>query len=148
MRVIRVAVADDDAAFRTALVDVLDADPRFHVVGASADGVDLVQLVTQSRPDLVVLDVRMPGGGPQAAREVRVAGLQWETAGPVVAALTAQTAVVTVVAMLREGVAAYLVKGRVGSDLHDLLVRAMDGEVVLAAPTGAQALRVVLADPA
>jgi DNA-binding NarL/FixJ family response regulator len=146
MGVIRVALADDDPAFRAALIEVLEADPRFTVVGAADNGTDLVRLATQTRPDLVVLDVRMPGGGPLAARALREAAADWETPVPVVAALTAQSAVATVVAMLREGVGAYLVKGRVGSDLPDLLVRSAEGEVVLAVPTGAQALRHLLSD--
>jgi DNA-binding NarL/FixJ family response regulator len=145
VRVIRVALADDDPDFRAALVEVLEADPRFSVVGAASNGDDLVRLAVDTRPDLVVLDVRMPGGGPPAAKALREAAAEWETPAPVVAALTAQSAVATVVAMLREGAGAYLVKGRVGSDLPDLLVRSTQGEVVLAVPTGAQALRHLLA---
>jgi DNA-binding NarL/FixJ family response regulator len=146
MRVIRVAVADDDPSFRAALIDVLEADPRFTVVGAASNGEDLVRLAIETRPDLVVLDVRMPGGGPLAAKALREAAADGGMPVPVVAALTAQSAVATVVAMLREGAGAYLAKGRVGSDLPDLLVRSAEGEVVLAVPTGAQALRHLLSN--
>lgn len=141
MRVIRVAIADDDRSFRTALIAVLVADPRFEVVGAVSNGDDLLRLAADARPDLVVLDVRMPGGGPAAARALREAAGDWETPVPVVVALSAQSAVDTVVAMLREGATAYLVKGELGSELPDLLVRSAAGGVVLAGPTGAQALR-------
>jgi DNA-binding NarL/FixJ family response regulator len=146
MRVIRVAIADDDPSFRSALIEVLEADSRFSVVGAVSNGDDLLRLARDTRPDLVVLDVRMPGGGHLAARALREAAADWETPVPVVAALTAQSAVATVVAMLREGAGAYLVKGRVGAELPDLLVRSAEGEVVLAVPTGAQALQHLLAE--
>jgi DNA-binding NarL/FixJ family response regulator len=145
MRVIRVAIADDDPTFRSALVEVLEADPRFEIVGAVSNGEDLVRLACDTRPDLVVLDVRMPGGGPVAARALREAAQSWETPVPAVVALTAQSGVTTVVEMLREGAAAYLVKGRVGVDLPELLVRSAAGEVVLAVPTGAEALKHLLA---
>jgi DNA-binding NarL/FixJ family response regulator len=143
--VIRVAIADDDPSVRTALTEVLQADPRFEVVGAVSNGDDLVRLAVDTRPDLVVLDVRMPGGGAVGARALREATADWEAPVPVVVALSAQSSVDTVVAMLREGVSGYLVKGQLGSELPDLLVRAAGGEVVLAGPTGSQALRHVIA---
>lgn len=141
VRVIRVVVAEDDPAFRGALVDVLGADARFQVTGAVCSGEDIVEVVRVVGADLVVLDVRMSDGGPTAARALREAtdaGLLDEV---VVVALSAQAAAHTVVAMLREGVAGYLVKGRIGADLPDLLARCAAGEVVLAAPSGAEALR-------
>jgi DNA-binding NarL/FixJ family response regulator len=146
MRVIRVAVADDDPSFRTALVKVLEADPRFSVVGVVTHGDGLVDLAHDTRPDLVVLDVRMPGGGPVAARALRQAAAGWGTPVPMVVALTAQSDVATVLAMLREGATGYLLKGRVGADLPDLLVRGAEGEVMLAVPTGARALQHLLAE--
>jgi DNA-binding NarL/FixJ family response regulator len=144
MRVIRVAVADDDPDFRGALVDVLNADPRFTVVGAAATGNELVEIARDHRPDLVVLDVRMPDGGPAAARALREASAEWDFPVPVVVALTAQSAVSTVMAMLREGARGYLAKGRVDLDLPDLLARSAAGEVVLAVPGAAEALKQLL----
>lgn len=141
MRVIRVVVADDDAAFREALVDVIGADPRFSVVAAASTGVDVADLALRSRADLVLLDVRMPSGGPEAARAVHQAATDAGVRPPAVVALSAQSAVHTVVAMLREGAVGYLVKGRIGSTLPDLLSRCAAGEVVLAVPSGADAIR-------
>ena len=140
MRVIRVVVADDDAAFRGAVVDVLDADPRFAVVDVRSTGEDIATVARESRADLVLIDVRMPGGGPEAARAIRTqpgAG----SAQPLVVTLSAQSAAHTVASMVREGVSGYLVKGRIGSDLPDLLARCAAGEVVLAVPSGAEVLR-------
>ena len=141
MRVIRVAVADDDAAFRGALVDVLESDPRFVVVEALTTGENIVAELARVEAHVVLLDVRMPEGGPVAARAIREATASGVLETVSVVALSAQAAVHTVVAMLREGANGYLVKGRIGSELPDLLARCAAGEVVLAAPNAAEALR-------
>jgi DNA-binding NarL/FixJ family response regulator len=139
VRVIRVAVADDDAAFRRALVDVLAAHPQFEVVVQAASGEDLGELVLRGRADLVLVDVRMPLGGPVAARAVRDAAGAGRPA--VVVALSADSAAQTVVSMVRAGAVGYLLKGRIGAALPDLLSRCMNGEVVLSTPSAAVALR-------
>lgn len=135
-RVISVVVADDDPGFTDAVVDVLRADPRFSIVGTVATGEDLVDLVAEADPDVVLLDVQMPRGGPAAARALTRTGR-----GPVVVALSAQTGATHVLAMLRAGALGYLVKGRVGHDLPDLLVRCAHGDVVLSVPGAAEAMR-------
>ena len=70
MRTYRVIVADDDPTFRSAAVEVLEADDRFAVVGEVATGAGLVELVEETDADVVLLDVRMPGGGPAAAQQL------------------------------------------------------------------------------
>ncbi|HET7432560.1 MAG TPA: response regulator, partial [Nocardioides sp.] len=71
MSAIRVLVADDDDIMRRAIVDVLAAHGAFELVGEVPDGAHLQDLVDELHPDLVVLDVRMPSGGPAAVRQVR-----------------------------------------------------------------------------
>jgi DNA-binding NarL/FixJ family response regulator len=58
--VIRIVVVDDDDLVRTGLAAILDLEPDIEVVGQGADGVDVPALVTRSRPDVVLMDVRMP----------------------------------------------------------------------------------------
>ena len=58
-----VVVGDDDDAFREALVDLLSADERFEVVGSTASGTQVRRLSAGLQPDLVLIDVRMDGGG-------------------------------------------------------------------------------------
>jgi DNA-binding NarL/FixJ family response regulator len=141
VRAIRVVVAEDDPAFRGALVDVLEADSRFCVARAATSGEDIVEVVRSVGADLVVLDVRMTEGGPTAARALREATEAGLLGGVAVVALSAQASVHTVVSMLREGAVGYLVKGRIGAELPDLLARCASGEVVLAVPGAAEALR-------
>lgn len=144
-RPVRVLIADDDDGVRTALNDVLAADPRFRVAGVTAHGAELPRLVAAAAPDLVLLDVRMPSGGADAVALVRSASPPAPNGhGPCVVAISADTSAASVVAMLRAGVVGYLAKGQIGADLPDLLARCADGEVVLAVASGADALRTAL----
>jgi DNA-binding NarL/FixJ family response regulator len=70
-RTLRVVVVDDQLPFRIALRRVLQRAAGVDVVGEGADGSEAITLVEQVRPDVVVLDVRMPGmDGPTAARTI------------------------------------------------------------------------------
>lgn len=67
----RVVIADDQALVRAGLSALLDAEPDLEIVGAAADGVEALQLVRERRPDVVCLDIRMPGrDGIDVAREL------------------------------------------------------------------------------
>lgn len=134
-----VLVADDDAAFREALVDVLSADERFTVVGTAASGAEVPRMCARLRPDLVLVDVRMSGGGVDLARALRAQ----EGRRPLVVAVSAQTGVTTVAAMLSAGARGYLAKGRLGATLPDSLARVVAGERVLEVPGAEEALRLV-----
>lgn len=56
-----VVIADDDDLFRRGVSRAIDAHPLFHQIGEAADGASAVCLLDQLRPDLVILDVEMPG---------------------------------------------------------------------------------------
>lgn len=69
---IRVVLADDEAVVRVGVAAVLASDPGIEVVAEAADGHTAVELATAHRPDVAVLDVRMPGtDGLAAAAEIR-----------------------------------------------------------------------------
>jgi DNA-binding NarL/FixJ family response regulator len=69
---IRVLVADDDALLRAGVRAVLATDPGLEVVAEAADGRDAIDLVQRHRPDVAVLDIRMPGtDGLTACAEIR-----------------------------------------------------------------------------
>ncbi|MCS6712214.1 response regulator transcription factor [Brachybacterium sp. EF45031] len=68
---IRVGLVDDDALVRAGLSMILSADPGIQVVGEAADGTEAVPLVQRHRPDVLLMDVRMPGlDGIAATRQV------------------------------------------------------------------------------
>ncbi|MFF8772944.1 response regulator [Kitasatospora sp. NPDC015120] len=68
---IRVLIADDEALLRMAFGTVLEAQPDMAPVGEAADGAEAVRLARDLRPDVVLMDVRMPGtDGIEATRQV------------------------------------------------------------------------------
>src|SRR4051812_32800329 len=70
-RSVRVLVVDDSAEFRRAASDVVDAAEGFEIVGVTETGEGAVSSLGSLEPDLVLLDVRMPGiGGIEAARQI------------------------------------------------------------------------------
>jgi two-component system nitrate/nitrite response regulator NarL len=143
MRRIRVLIADDHSEMLSALVSVLEDDPRFVVVGTATTGVEAHRIAAATQVDVALLDVHMPAGGAAAAEAM--ATLPYP---PVVVAISAQAGSGVVEEMLRAGAVGYLTKGRVGASLPDLLARCVEGEVVLATPAGAGALRALLRAPA
>jgi DNA-binding NarL/FixJ family response regulator len=73
---VRVVVADDQAAVRTGLVMILGSAPDVEVVGEVGDGLSAVRAATELAPDLVLMDVRMPGiDGIEATRRLVGAGV-------------------------------------------------------------------------
>ena len=66
---IKVVLADDQALLRAGFRALLDADPEIEMVGEASDGAMAVQIVTQTRPDVVLMDIRMPGTDGLAATE-------------------------------------------------------------------------------
>ena len=71
---VTVLTVDDQVVFRHAARDVIAATPGFESVGDAESGEEAVAAVERLRPELVLLDVRMPGiGGIEAARRIRAA---------------------------------------------------------------------------
>src|SRR5690606_11782629 len=69
--VIRVLVADDQQEVRDGLAMMLSAEPDIELVGLAADGSEAVALALQDRPDVIVMDIRMPGvDGIEATRRI------------------------------------------------------------------------------
>jgi DNA-binding NarL/FixJ family response regulator len=104
---IRILVADDHPMLREGLVAVLATQPDFEVVGEAADGSETVRLAQTLHPDVVLLDLEMPGAAGVAALEgLREAGSE---ARAIV--FTAYDTDQRILGALRAGARGYLLKG-------------------------------------
>ena len=125
---IRVVVADDDEALRDAIADLIAGEPGLELVGAAADADGAIELVETERPHVVLVDVKMPGGGgARAAREIRLRCPETR-----VLALSAYEDRRTVLDMLRAGVVGYVVKGASADQIIETIHRSMRGQGSLA----------------
>lgn len=135
----RVLIADDDPGVVSALQETLGADPRLALIGAADTGDKVVAMAVAGAPDLVLLDIRMPGGGVAAAR-----ALVAMTTPPVIVVFSATTSARLVVELLEVGVVGVVEKGRAGADLTDLLLRCWAGEVILATSAAPAAVQLLI----
>jgi EAL domain-containing protein (putative c-di-GMP-specific phosphodiesterase class I)/DNA-binding NarL/FixJ family response regulator len=102
---IRVLIADDEQIVRESLASVIGSDPSLEIVGSAEDAQGAIDLAAWRLPDVALLDVRMPGGGPRAAAEiVRL------SASTRVLALSAAEDRESVLAMIRAGALSYVGK--------------------------------------
>jgi DNA-binding NarL/FixJ family response regulator len=71
MRAVRVLIVDDSQAVRAALRDVVDATSGFEIVAEAGAGEAAIELAAETRPDLALVDVRLPGlGGIATAKRI------------------------------------------------------------------------------
>jgi DNA-binding NarL/FixJ family response regulator len=78
-RAARVLIADDDRLFAQALMTALSEDERFDVVGIAEGGQEAVELAAALRPDVILMDFKMPAvDGLEATRQIRARGLETE----------------------------------------------------------------------
>jgi EAL domain-containing protein (putative c-di-GMP-specific phosphodiesterase class I)/DNA-binding NarL/FixJ family response regulator len=120
---IRVMIADDEETVRDVLLSLLNTDEEISVVGAGQDADEAIAIALTERPDVALLDVRMPGGGgARAAREITRL-----RPGTEVIALSADDDPKDVSTMLRAGAGAYLVKGDGTEGIVDMIHRCVQG---------------------
>jgi DNA-binding NarL/FixJ family response regulator len=135
-KAIRVLVSDDQVLFRIALVELLRRDPRIEVVAHVGDGLQAVQKVIELEPDLVLMDIRMPGlDGVEATRRILAA----KPATRVVM-LTAFETDRHVLQALQAGASAYVLKDADPQSLLSSIMAVHAGQRVV---MGAAANRVV-----
>ena len=129
---IRVALADDQALVRAGFVALLDAEDDIEVVGEAADGEEAVRLARRTRPDVMLMDIRMPGlDGIGATKQIAT---DPALASVHVVILTTFELDEYVFEGLRAGAAGFLVKD---TDAPELLraVRVVAGGDALLSPT-------------
>ncbi|MEU6390245.1 response regulator transcription factor [Streptomyces sp. NPDC046939] len=128
-RTIRVLLADDQALLRSAFRVLVDSEPDMRVVGEASDGAEAVRLARSERPDVVLMDIRMPGtDGLAATREI--------SADPALAdvrvvMLTTFEVDEYVVQSLRAGASGFLGKGAEPDELLGAVRVAAAGDALL-----------------
>jgi DNA-binding NarL/FixJ family response regulator len=125
---VRVVVADDQALVRAGFRKILEADERIEVVGEAADGREAVERARKLRPDLVLMDIRMPElDGIAATRQLA----QGSSAGPRVLVLTTFGLEEYVYEALRAGASGFLLKDVPPEQLLDAVHVVARGDALL-----------------
>ena len=128
---IRVAIADDQALVRSGVRLILEAEPDIDVVGEAADAAAAVELARSARPDVILMDVQMPGDDGIAATQEILA----EAEGSVrVLILTTFDLDEYVYRALRAGASGFLLKDMSGEDIVAAVREAALGGDALLAP--------------
>ena len=117
----RVLVVDDHALLRTGVANIINQEPEFEVVAEAANGMDAVASFVQHRPDVTLMDLRMPGmEGVEAIRRIRAIDPQAR-----VIVLTTYDADEDIARALQAGAKAYILKDIAAAALvaciHDVL---------------------------
>jgi DNA-binding NarL/FixJ family response regulator len=137
---VRVALVDDDPLVRAGLSMILGGDPGLEVVGEAADGSEAVGLVRSSRPDVVLMDIRMPRqDGISATADVLAL-----PDAPRVLVLTTFDADEMVLRALRVGAHGFLLKDTPPARLVEAVHTVASGEPILS-PSATSALIAALA---
>jgi DNA-binding NarL/FixJ family response regulator len=141
--VIRLVIADDHPVVRDGLSGMFTADPGFEVLGEAADGGEAVRLAQALHPDVILMDLRMPGmDGVTAIAELASRG-----SAARVLVLTTYDTDSLVVQAIEAGATGYLLKDAPRAELLRAVRAAADGQAVLS-PSVASALMSRVREPA
>ena len=124
---INVLIADDDAMVRFGLRMMLDGAPDLTVVAEAGDGAEAIELARRHHPDVVLMDIRMPGTDGLTATEI----LRKDSPAPQVMVLTTFDADAHVLRALRAGAAGFLLKDTPPDELVVAIRHAAQGRPVL-----------------
>ncbi|MEU4626509.1 response regulator transcription factor [Actinoplanes sp. NPDC023801] len=127
MSPVRVLIVDDDALVRAGLSMILSGDDEVSVVGQATDGSEVPEAVSRLQPDVVLMDIRMPGVDGLAATEA----LRRRPGAPEVLVLTTFDADEFVLRALRAGASGFLLKDTPPGQIRDAVLRVAHGEATL-----------------
>lgn len=127
MKQVRVLLADDHALFREGLAGIINSQPDLEVVGEANDGLEAVVKAQELKPDLVLMDVQMPGmDGIEAARQIKQTLPE-----TIIVMLTVRGEDAILFDALKYGAQGYLLKEIRSQDLLEMLRGAARGEAAL-----------------
>ena len=141
---IRVLIADDHPLFRDGLFALLTDAPDTEPAGVATTGSEAVELALSAQPDVVVMDLHMPGlDGIEATRRITA-----DSPHIAVVVLTMFDDDDSIFAALRAGARGYLLKGADREQIHSAVRAAASGEIVFGAQLAARMLAYFAAAPA
>jgi len=124
---VRIILADDRDAIRKAQRGILEAEPDFEIIGEACNGQELIQLVEQSPPDLVITDINMPIiNGLEATRRLDHSYPDVKVIG-----FSSHETQACVLGMLQAGASGYVVKPSSVSELRKAIRVVLKGEFYL-----------------
>jgi DNA-binding NarL/FixJ family response regulator len=136
---VRVLVVDDQTLFRTGLTSLLSEDPRVDVVAQAVDGADAIKQATKLKPDVVLMDIKMPNvDGIEATRQIVEA-----VPGVKVLILTTFETDSQVIQALKAGASGYVLKDSSAAAIVSSIVAVMSGERVMASAVANRVLEML-----
>jgi DNA-binding NarL/FixJ family response regulator len=132
----RVLLADDHALFREGLAGIINAQPDFQVVGEASDGLEVFVKAQELKPDLILMDVQMPGmDGLEATRQIKQSLPE-----TVIVVLTVRDDNEKLFQALKNGAQGYLLKDIPSKEMLAMLRGALKGEAALSPALAARVL--------
>ncbi|MER6443580.1 MULTISPECIES: response regulator transcription factor [unclassified Streptomyces] len=144
MKAIRLLLVDDDPLVRAGLSLMMGGADDIEIVGEAADGSEVEALVDRTRPDVVLMDIRMPALDGLAATE----RLRGRRDAPQVVLLTTFHADEQVLRALRAGAAGFVLKDTPPADIVDAVRRVAAGDPVLSPTVTRRLMEQAAGDPA
>lgn len=127
MAAIRVLLVDDHALFREGLGMIIASQPDMLIVGEASDGLEATIKALELKPDLVLMDIQMPGvDGIEATRRIKK-----ELPSTTIVMLTVRDDEEKLFEAIKNGAQGYLLKQMRSKELLDMIHRALEGEVAL-----------------
>jgi two-component system NarL family response regulator len=124
---IRLLIVDNHTLFRQGLVSLLQSEPGYEVIGEASSGEEALHMVPELNPDVVLMDVKMPGiGGVEATRRLTEANPQSR-----VLMLTVSEEEEILLAAIQSGARGYILKNADAGELLEAIRRVYAGEAML-----------------